>query len=257
MRMERHDFSASSTVVTTNVEAIGGALSETGQAPARLPADGYLALMDKRALERECLSHGLVLHNIGMKVVACSGLQEWNNTKADLGQPRAILFNAGNSEISDPDLRDELKILVSAMAPTPVVVLSNSQDLPDVLHLIEMGVRGYIPSSVSIDICIQAIGLAIAGGRFVPASTLLNIRGSLGLAKVERAAPTSTFTSRQSAVAQALRCGKANKAIASELNLCESTVKVHIRNIMKKLGATNRTEVACKIGNIAMTDRVC
>ena len=36
----------------------------------------------------------------------------------------------------------------------------------------------------------------------------------------------------------------ANKLIAYELNMCESTVKVHIRNIMKKLKATNRTQVA-------------
>ena len=36
----------------------------------------------------------------------------------------------------------------------------------------------------------------------------------------------------------------ANKLIAYELDMCESTVKVHIRNIMKKLKATNRTEVA-------------
>ena len=42
----------------------------------------------------------------------------------------------------------------------------------------------------------------------------------------------------------ALRRGKANKIIAYELNMCESTVKVHIRNIMKKLKAKNRTEVA-------------
>ena len=47
-----------------------------------------------------------------------------------------------------------------------------------------------------------------------------------------------------------LRRGKANKIIAYELNLCESTVKVHIRNIMKKLGATNRTEVAYKISDM-------
>ena len=43
------------------------------------------------------------------------------------------------------------------------------------------------------------------------------------------------FTSRQAAVADALRRGKANKTIAYELNMCESTVKVHIRTIMKKL----------------------
>ena len=46
------------------------------------------------------------------------------------------------------------------------------------------------------------------------------------------------------AVVNALRQGKANKTIAFELNMCESTVKVHVRNIMRKLKATNRTEVA-------------
>jgi DNA-binding NarL/FixJ family response regulator len=52
------------------------------------------------------------------------------------------------------------------------------------------------------------------------------------------------FTSRQAAVIEALRMGKPNKSIAYELNMCESTVKVHVRNIMKKLKAKNRTEVA-------------
>jgi DNA-binding NarL/FixJ family response regulator len=45
-------------------------------------------------------------------------------------------------------------------------------------------------------------------------------------------------------VIDALRRGKANKIIAYELSMCESTVKVHVRNIMKKLNAKNRTEVA-------------
>ena len=42
----------------------------------------------------------------------------------------------------------------------------------------------------------------------------------------------------------ALRKGEANKTIAFELKMCESTVKVHVRNIMKKLNARSRTEVA-------------
>jgi DNA-binding NarL/FixJ family response regulator len=54
----------------------------------------------------------------------------------------------------------------------------------------------------------------------------------------------SMFTTRQLAVIAALRKGKANKIIAYELNMRESTVKVHVRNIMKKLKARNRTEVA-------------
>jgi len=52
------------------------------------------------------------------------------------------------------------------------------------------------------------------------------------------------FTARQAAVLRALRQGKANKQIAYELNMREGTVKVHIRNIMRKLKAKNRTEVA-------------
>ena len=52
------------------------------------------------------------------------------------------------------------------------------------------------------------------------------------------------FTTRQAAVIDALRQGKPNKIIAYELKMRESTVKVHVRNIMKKLNATNRTQVA-------------
>ena len=43
---------------------------------------------------------------------------------------------------------------------------------------------------------------------------------------------------------EAIRQRKPNKIIAYELNMCESTVKVHVRAIMKKLKARNRTEVA-------------
>jgi DNA-binding NarL/FixJ family response regulator len=58
------------------------------------------------------------------------------------------------------------------------------------------------------------------------------------------------FTAREADVVEALRQGKANKIIAYELNLCESTVKVHIRSIMRKLKATNRTEVAYKLRDV-------
>jgi DNA-binding NarL/FixJ family response regulator len=63
------------------------------------------------------------------------------------------------------------------------------------------------------------------------------------------------LTARQTSVANALRQGKANKIIAYELNMCESTVKVHIRSIMKKLHATNRTEVAYKLNEMFGTAR--
>jgi DNA-binding NarL/FixJ family response regulator len=52
------------------------------------------------------------------------------------------------------------------------------------------------------------------------------------------------LTARQKAVLAQLQQGKANKIIAHELGMSESTAKVHIRNIMRKMGATNRTQAA-------------
>jgi DNA-binding NarL/FixJ family response regulator len=82
-----------------------------------------------------------------------------------------------------------------------------------------------------------------AGGTFVPASSLLEARRSAGQ-PLSKQALKIQLTARQIAVVNALRQGKANKVIAYELNMRESTVKVHVRNIMKKFNAHNRTEVA-------------
>jgi DNA-binding NarL/FixJ family response regulator len=54
------------------------------------------------------------------------------------------------------------------------------------------------------------------------------------------------FTPREREVIEALRCGRSNKVIASDLSLSENTVKVHVRHIMRKLSATNRTQAALR-----------
>ena len=53
-----------------------------------------------------------------------------------------------------------------------------------------------------------------------------------------------SLTARELEVLQLLKQGKPNKLIAYELHLSESTVKVHIRNTMRKIGSTNRTHAA-------------
>ncbi len=218
-----------------------------GNGPARHADGGYVALIDNRILERECLAHSLNFQNIGWRVLTFAQIEEWKDAADVLGMPSAVIFNTGHYPRSEAT--DRITETVQAVAPSPVVVLSSDQDINIILDAIASGVKGYIPSSVNIDICIKAISLAIAGGRFIPASSLLGIPALFGLTSTAPP-PSIKFTSRQSAIAEALRCGKANKAIAYEMNLCESTIKVHVRNIMRKLGATNRTEVACKMGDM-------
>jgi DNA-binding NarL/FixJ family response regulator len=71
------------------------------------------------------------------------------------------------------------------------------------------------------------------------------------VAAVPVAGRNGRLTSRQMMVLSHLQQGKANKIIAHELNMSESTVKVHVRNIMRKMGATNRTEAAYKAQSIS------
>ena len=212
--------------------------------------DDYLAIVDKRALERECLAQALLNHHIGLKVFTFGSLEEWQESKREISSLRAVLINTGNRNLDDANLTAEISEIVATFTTAAVVVVADNDDLTFVLKALELGVRGYIPTTVGIEICMQAIELAIAGGRFVPATSVLALRKLLGGRSDEFRHIATSFTARQSAVAEGLRRGKANKIIAYELNLCESTVKVHIRNIMKKLGATNRTEVAYKISDM-------
>ncbi|MER8974380.1 MULTISPECIES: response regulator transcription factor [unclassified Mesorhizobium] len=211
---------------------------------------GCLLILDGRALGRECLASALADHELGMEIAAMGSIDEWRVKKGSAPPLAAILFNLGGRKVTDHGIADEIRHISSEFKSVPVVILADTEDLAHILTALECGARGYIPTSVEIDVCVEAINLAAAGGIFVPASSVLCMRHLIGSDSPDTQPLKGMFTLRQAEVAQALRRGKANKIIAYELNLRESTVKVHIRNIMKKLKATNRTEVAYKVNDL-------
>ena len=96
---------------------------------------------------------------------------------------------------------------------------------------------------MGFEIAIEAVRFVLAGGTYVPMDYLL-VRGWSRDAPSQPPPTSGLVTARELAVVRAIQKGKSNKVIAYELNMCESTVKVHVRRIMKKLNAKNRTEVA-------------
>jgi Response regulator containing a CheY-like receiver domain and an HTH DNA-binding domain len=224
-------------------------LAKEREQSVHVTGDGCLLILDGRVLDRECLAKALISRGLDKEVFAVGSVDEWKRER-DFHPPiEAILFNIGGRRGDDPSMADDMARLQEEFGSTPIVVLSDSDDLPQVVKMLEYGARGFIPSSVGVAVCIEALSLAMAGGIFVPASTVQAMRHLVTQAPESR--PLSgMFTPRQEAVVEALRRGKANKIIAYELNLRESTVKVHIRNIMKKLKATNRTEVAYKLNDL-------
>jgi DNA-binding NarL/FixJ family response regulator len=208
--------------------------------------NGFVLLIDPRALDRECLSRSLTACNPDIRIMSASSAEEWRKRGME-SDPSVIVLVLGGKKIGDPDVGEGIGKLADEFPFSPVVIVADTDDLCQIIKALECGARGFIPSSVGIDVAVEAIGLARAGGVFVPASSVLAMRELIHSAANGTHGVNSLFTPREAEVAEALRRGKANKIIAYELNLCESTVKVHIRNIMKKLNATNRTEVAYKI----------
>jgi len=211
---------------------------------------GSVVLIDDRILARECLRSSLGSHHAPWEVIACNSMEEWEKM-ADRHPPlAAVLLHVGSDKITDPHMKERIKKLIKASGAAPLIILANRDDVVQMLNAFEYGVRGYIPSSVSVEVCVEAINLALAGGVFVPASTILATREIIHAGPSHDRRLSEIFTSRQIQVAKAIWEGKPNKIIAYELNMCESTVKVHTRTIMQKLKATNRTQAAYKVSNL-------
>jgi DNA-binding NarL/FixJ family response regulator len=127
------------------------------------------------------------------------------------------------------------------------VIILSPVDCPDmIVRAFESGARAFIPTATTTPKqVVEIIRLVRAGGMFVPPSSL-SLKRSRGSGLAPPAITTDQFTQRELAVLECLASGKANKNIAFELKMSESTVKVHIKSIMTKLKATNRTEVVCR-----------
>ena len=237
---------------TSELKNNGFGASKDSSFKPEQPNDSMLPLLviiDNRALDRECLAHGLTNHSIEMSIATFSSFEQWQHQRKGR-TAGAVLFNIGGQKVSDPAVGNYLNRIVTDCAPAPVILLADKEEISQVLKALDHGVKGYIPTSVNVNVCVEALRLAMAGGTFVPASSVLALRHATD-PNSQRLQPLGGMvTQRQAEVVNALRRGKANKIIAYELKLRESTVKVHIRNIMKKLKASNRTEVACIINEL-------
>jgi DNA-binding NarL/FixJ family response regulator len=214
-----------------------------------------LALINPRNLERECFVRSMETAHPQLDVAGYGSIREWKDAR-DRAPADVILYNIGGRSPTDQSVAAELARLVEDASPTPVIVLAESEDLREMIAAVDAGARGYIPASIGIDVMMEATRLTAAGGVFLPVTSILSMRETIAPKPVPTSGIDEYFTSRQASVADALRRGKANKIIAYELNMCESTVKVHIRNIMKKLKATNRTEAAFKLNALFPTEGV-
>ena len=151
-----------------------------------------------------------------------------------------IVYYSHSTDSLEKTVVGDVTLIRQAFKTAPIIVLSDAEDAehPNTIRsALRNGAQGFIPTrTTGIPITFAAIRFITAGGVFAPLDLLLTKRTD----RVVEAVQQSRLTPRQLAVLNHLQQGKANKIIAHELGMSESTVKVHVRNIMRKTGATNR-----------------
>ena len=137
---------------------------------------------------------------------------------------------------------------IAAIRPeTPIVMLTVSENEEDLFAAIRAGARGYLLKDLEaaqLHAMIDAVARGEAAITPATAARIIRHLSSLGAAS-EDLGP-ARLTGRELEVLRQVTDGRRNKEIAAELGITENTVKYHLRNILEKLHAQSRTEVATR-----------
>jgi DNA-binding NarL/FixJ family response regulator len=200
-----------------------------------------MALIDPMALTRGPIGELLSRAFPGSALVTASTCEELLET-GEIRRPNLVVVYIRSAGLTNTWARSALELLRARLPEASVVVLSDKNDLDDVNQALTHGARGYIPSCVECEIAFAALRFISAGGVFVPAAALRSTVAKPDDQDERQRRPGGLdLTPREHSVLELLREGKPNKLIARQLDMQESTVKVHVRNILRKLGAANRT----------------
>jgi DNA-binding NarL/FixJ family response regulator len=121
----------------------------------------------------------------------------------------------------------------------PVIIVSASEEAPNIQRAIDYGASGFIPKSADLPTIAKAIESVLEGNIWLPEKSLDSPANEAEKAFAEK---IKTLTPQQMKVFMMLTKGLLNKQIASEVDVSEATVRTHMTAIFRKLGVRNRTQ---------------
>lgn len=197
-------------------------------------------LVDDHALFRSGIKL-LLQRNHDFEVVgeASDGIEGVKRAKAL--QPDVVLLDLHMPGLSG---LDAIKLIQEEVPACRIILLTVSEEGEDLTTALKNGAVGYLLKNIDADFFLDAIRRAMQGDSVI--SNEMTAKLVANLRRGHEPIPTeiSKLTPREGDILSQLASGLSNKEIARELNLAESTVKIHIQSILKKLGLSNRVQAA-------------
>lgn len=142
---------------------------------------------------------------------------------------------------------EALRLLHDDAPHAQVVMLTVSEDAEDLLDALHSGARGYLLKNIDTEFLLDSIRRAARGESVMSPQMATQLADAMRQPpKAPPSSPVSPakLTPRESEIIIMLARGASNKEIARELDLAESTVKIHVQGILRKLNLASRVQAA-------------
>ncbi|MEM9478893.1 MAG: response regulator transcription factor [Verrucomicrobiota bacterium] len=116
-----------------------------------------------------------------------------------------------------------------------IIALTTYDGSEDIQRALKAGARGYLTKEATTEELVDAIRKVSEGGFYVPSAIRTRLAAREG---------RETLSRREHEILTLIVRGRSNKEIASDLEIAETTVKVHVSNALRKLGVMDRTQAA-------------
>ena len=217
-----------------------------------------IILADDRRLCRECLR--LLIETIApeLEVVEADSPDRIGALLEHEGGRSVVLYNLVTTDKAGLDFIGNLN---KSLGDIPLVVMCDTDDGDVMCGSLEVGAKAFLPSRTPGPVMVAVLRLVIAGGIYAPPAMVMALSGGRARAGNRSAAAGRRATAiaehfpmltpRQRQVLAFLSQGQSNREIAKSLDMCENTVKAHVKQIMRKLHVENRTQAALMADRLA------
>ncbi|WP_394205098.1 response regulator [Shewanella waksmanii] len=142
---------------------------------------------------------------------------------------------------------DTLNALRQEGVTSRIVILTVSDAKQDVIRLVRAGADGYLLKDTEPDLLLEKLKNTMLGHRVISESVedyLYELKDA-----ADEQEWVSNLTPRELQILELLAEGKSNRVISEQLHISEGTVKVHVKNLLRKANAKSRTEMAVRYLN--------